>query len=152
MKFFLKKYTKKISLFHHYYIIFGSTFLFFAFIIFNFKHRLKSNDIFPSQRKLSSDYEKQKIEEICQKADKDLIELYKTDSDFNIKDNTQIDTSTSYLLKYIEDGDNDQLKQYIFTFYPLLIFPFVHFDLSQNCHISFFYLIFLYFFRNFLNV
>ena len=121
MKFFLKKYTKKISLFHHYYIIFGSTFLFFAFIIFNFKHRLKSNDIFPSQRKLSSGYEKQKTEEICQKADKDLIELYKTDSDFNIKDNTQIDTSTSYLLKYIEDGDNDQLKQYIFTFYPQMI-------------------------------
>ena len=114
MKFFLKKYTKKISLFHHYYIIFGSTFLFFAFIIFNFKHRLKSNDIFPSQRKLSSGFEKQKTEEICQKADKDLIDLYKTDSIFNIKENIPLDKSTSYLLKYIENGDDDQLKKLYF--------------------------------------
>ena len=121
MKFFLKKDTKILSLFHLNYIIFCSTFLFFAFIIFNFKHKRKFNDIFPSQRKLSSGFEKQKTEEICQKADKDLIDLYKTDSIFNIKDNTPLDKSTSYLLKYIENGDDDQLKKYLLTFYPQMI-------------------------------
>ena len=121
MKFFLKKNTKILSLFHLNYIIFGSTFLFFAFIIFNFKHKRKFNDIFPSQRKLSSGFEKQKTEEICQKADKDLIDLYKTDSIFNIKENTPLDKSTSYLLKYIENGDDDQLKKYLLTFYPQMI-------------------------------
>ena len=121
MKFFLKKNTKILSLFHLNYIIFGSTFLFFAFIIFNFKHKRKFSDIFPSQRKLSSGFEKQKTEEICQKADKDLIDLYKTDSIFNIKDNTPLDKSTSYLLKYIENGDDDQLKKYLLTFYPQMI-------------------------------
>ena len=121
MKFFLKKNTKILSLFHLNYIIFCSTFLFFAFIIFNFKHKRKFNDIFPSQRKLSSGFEKQKTEEICQKADKDLIDLYKTDSIFNIKENTPLDKSTSYLLKYIENGDDDQLKKYLLTFYPQMI-------------------------------
>jgi len=121
MKFFLKKNTKILSLFHLNYIIFGSTFLFFAFIIFNFKHKRKFNDIFPSQRKLSSGFEKQKTEEICQKADKDLIYLYKKDSIFNIKENTSLDKSTSYLLKYIENGDDDQLKKYLLTFYPQMI-------------------------------
>ena len=121
MKFFLKKNTKILSLFHLNYIIFGSTFLFFAFIIFNYKHKRKFNDIFPSQRKLSSGFEKQKTEEICQKADKDLIDLYKKDSIFNIKDNTPLDKSTSYLLKYIENGDDDQLKKYLLTFYPQMI-------------------------------
>ena len=121
MKFFLKKNTKILSLFHLNYIIFGSTFLFFAFFIFNFKHKRKFNDIFPSQRKLSSGFEKQKTEEICQKADKDLIDLYKTDSIFNIKENTPLDKSTSYLLKYIENGDDDQLKKYLLTFYPQMI-------------------------------
>ena len=121
MKFFLKKNTKILSLFHLNYIIFGSTFLFFAFIIFNYKHKRKFSDIFPSQRKLSSGFEKQKTEEICQKADKDLIDLYKTDSIFNIKDNTPLDKSTSYLLNYIENGDDDQLKKYLLTFYPQMI-------------------------------
>ena len=121
MKFFLKKNTKILSLFHLNYIIFGSTFLFFAFIIFNFKHKRKFSDIFPSQRKLSSGFEKQKTEEICQKADKDLIDLYKKDSIFNIKENTSLDKSTSYLLKYIENGDDDQLKKYLLTFYPQMI-------------------------------
>ena len=121
MKFFLKKNTKILSLFHLNYIIFGSTFLFFAFIIFNYKHKRKFNDIFPSQRKLSSGFEKQKTEEICQKADKDLIYLYKKDSIFNIKENTSLDKSTSYLLKYIENGDDDQLKKYLLTFYPQMI-------------------------------
>ena len=121
MKFFLKKNTKILSLFHLNYIIFGSTFLFFAFIIFNYKHKRKFSDIFPSQRKLSSGFEKQKTEEICQKADKDLIYLYKKDSIFNIKENTPLDKSTSYLLKYIENGDDDQLKKYLLTFYPQMI-------------------------------
>ena len=121
MKFFLKKNTKILSLFHLNYIIFGSTFLFFAFFIFNFKHKRKFSDIFPSQRKLSSGFEKQKTEEICQKADKDLIDLYKTDSIFNIKENIPLDKSTSYLLKYIENGDDDQLKKYLLTFYPQMI-------------------------------
>ena len=115
MKFFLKKNTKILSLFHLNYIIFGSTFLFFAFIIFNFKHKRKFNDIFPSQRKLSSGFEKQKTEEICQKADKDLIYLYKKDSIFNIKENTSLDKSTSYLLKYIENRRRS-IKKISFNF------------------------------------
>ena len=122
-KVLLKNFKKLISLFHRHFIIFGSIFLLYAFIRINFKQKIHPKEIFGSYRKLFSGFEKQKTEEICLKADNDLLLLYNTDSFFSINENEKIDLekSTSYLLNYIENNKTVDLKNYILSFYAQII-------------------------------
>ena len=119
---FLKKSIKNIfSLFNRHFIIFASIFLLYAFIGINFNLKIKLDDKFPTQRKLFSGFAKQKTEDICQKADKDLILSYESDSYFYIKENSSMKKSTSFLLNYVEDKEDSDLKSYIFSFYSQII-------------------------------
>ena len=119
---FLKKSIKNIfSLFNRHFIIFASIFLLYAFIWINFNQKIKLDDKFPTQRKLFSGFAKQKTEDICQKADKDLILSYESDSYFYIKENSSMKKSTSFLLNYVEDKEDSDLKSYIFSFYSQII-------------------------------
>ena len=119
---FLKKSIKNIfSLFNRHFIIFASIFLLYAFIGINFNLKIKLDDKFPTQRKLFSGFAKQKTEDICQKADKDLILSYESDSYFYIKENSSMKKSTSLLLNYVEGKEDSDLKSYIFSFYSQII-------------------------------
>ena len=121
LKIFKKSSKNCFSLFHRHIILFASIFLLYAFTNINFKQKLKSIENYSTQRKLFSGFEKQKTEDICQKADKDLILLYESDSYFYIKENTPLKKSTSYLLNYVEDKEDSELKAYIFSFYAQII-------------------------------
>ena len=122
MKFFKNKYKKRIFSFYHYFIIIGSFFLLYVLFKLNFNDKLKLTKINNIHRKLFTSSEKQKTEDICQKADKDLILLYKSDSYFYINsENTTIKLPTSYLLNYLENKDSLELKNYIFSFYAQII-------------------------------
>ena len=127
LKIFKKNIKNCFSLFHRHFILFASIFLLYAFTRINFKQKLKSLDNFTTQRKLFSGFEKQKTEDICQKADKDLILLYESDSYFYIIDNTPLKKSTSHLLNYVEDKDDSELKNYIFSFYTQIILAILDF-------------------------
>ena len=122
MKNFLKKkYKKVISLFHRHLIIFCSIFLLYVFTSINFKQKNKLKEIFGTQRKLFSGFEKQKTEDICQKADNDLILLYNSDSYLYVNDNNELKKSTTYLLNYAENKNFIDLKNYILSFYAQII-------------------------------
>ena len=121
LKIFKKSIKNFFSLFHRHFILFASIFLLYAFTKINFKQKLKSIENYSTQRKLFSGFEKQKTEDICQKADKDLILLYESDSYFYIKENTQLKKTTSYLLNYVENKEDSDLKGYIFSFYSQIV-------------------------------
>ena len=121
LKIFKKSSKNCFSLFHRHIILFASIFLLYVFTKIYFKQKLKSIENYSTQRKLFSGFEKQKTEDICQKADKDLILLYESDSYFYIKENTPLKNSTSYLLNYVEDKEDSELKAYIFSFYAQII-------------------------------
>ena len=121
MKLFKNKNKKRISIFYQNFIIIGSFFLLYILFKLNFKDKLKHTKISAIKRKLFTTSEKQKSEDICQKADKDLILLYKNDSYFYIKENITIKKPTSYLLNYLENKDSLELKNYIFSFYAQII-------------------------------
>jgi len=121
MKFLKKSIKNFFSLFNRHFIIFASIFLLYAFIGINFNLKIKLDDKFPTQRKLFSGFAKQKTEDICQKADKDLILSYESDSYFYIKENSSMKKSTSFLLNYVEDKEDSDLKSYIFSFYSQII-------------------------------
>ena len=82
-----------------------------------FKKSLKTNNILNSNRILFSGIENKKTEDICGKADNDLLFLYTKDyyAD-NINTKISMKKSTSYLYKYLEEKQDDYLKEYIFSF------------------------------------
>ena len=82
MKYFKYKFKKLTSQSHQVFLIIGSLFIFFVILIVDIKHKYNSFTNLQTNRKLFSSEEKQKIEDICQKADKHLILLYQSDSFF----------------------------------------------------------------------
>ena len=121
MKYFKYKFKKLTSQSHQVFLIIGSLFIFFVILIVDIKHKYNSFTNLQTNRKLFSSEEKQKIEDICQKADKHLILLYQSDSFFYINDNSTLAKSTSYLQKYLESNNKEHLKNYIFSFYAEII-------------------------------
>ena len=126
---FLKINSKiVISFIYHIFIIIGSLFILYKLCSFNFTQKLNDFTKFVAKRKLSLGFEKQKVEDICQKADKDLILLYKSDSFSYVNNDFEMRKSASYLLGYLESKSDLEFKNYIFSFYAqiiLLIFDIV---------------------------
>ena len=121
MKYFKNKYKKIFPQIHHIILIIGSLFLFLVLLMIDSKYKHKSSVKFPTNRNLFSIEQKQKIEDICQKANKHLILLYQRDSFFHNNDNSTLKESTSHLLNYIENNKNEDLKNYILSFYAEII-------------------------------
>lgn len=102
---FLKINSKiVISFIYHIFIIIGSLFILYKLCSFNFTQKLNDFTKFVAKRKLSLGFEKQKVEDICQKADKDLILLYKSDSFSYVNNDFEMRKSASYLLGYLESN------------------------------------------------
>ena len=121
MKYIKNKYKTIISLFYSIFIIIAFLFILYTLFGTNFKYIYKSIEIFPYMRRLMSGFDIQKSEEICQKADKDLILLYQSDYYSYIGENSTIKKSTSYLLNYIENKETSQIRAYIFSYYAQII-------------------------------
>ena len=121
MKILKNKDKSVISIIYHIFIFLGSLFILTELFSINYYRILKAYTNIFTKRKLSTSFEKQKIEDICQKADKDLILLYKSDSYSYIKDDMQIKKSTSHLISYLENKNDMELKSYIFSFYAQII-------------------------------
>ena len=121
MKILKSKNKSVISIIFHIFIFLCSLFILTELFSINFYHKLKVYTNFFTKRKLITSFEKQKIEDICQKADKDLILLYKSDSYSYVKDDIQMKKSTSHLLSYLENKNDMELKSYIFSFYAQII-------------------------------
>lgn len=118
----LKSKSKIVISFSYYiFIIIGSLFILFKLCSFYFGQKLNDFTNFFSKRKLSLGFEKQRVEDICQKADKDLILLYKSDSFSYIKDDFEMRKSASYLLGYLESKSDLEFKNYMFSFYAQII-------------------------------
>lgn len=121
MKYIKNKYKTIISLFYSIFIIIAFLFILYTLFGTNFKYIYKSIEIFPYMRRLMSGFDIQKSEEICQKADKDLILLYQSDYYSYIGENSTIKKSTSYLLNYIKNKETSQIREYIFSYYAQII-------------------------------
>lgn len=121
MKFIKTKYKNIFSLFYHFFIIIGSLFLLYALNSINFKYNFNPKENLSKIRRLFSGFEKQKTEDICQKADKNLLLLYNSDSFSYYVDNSTLKQSTSYLVNYVENKEDSELKNYIFSFYAQII-------------------------------
>jgi len=105
MKILKSKNKSVISIIFHIFIFLCSLFILTELFSINFYHKLKAYTNIFTKRKLITSFEKQKIEDICQKADKDLILLYKSDSYSYVKDDIQMKKSTSHLLSYLENNN-----------------------------------------------
>ena len=125
MKILKRKEKPVISIIYHIFIIIGSLFILSEFLNIDFYQKLKDHTNIFTIRKLLTSFEKQKVEDICQKADKNLILLYKSDSYSYVKDDIQMKKSTTHLLDYLENKSYMELKSYIFSFYgPMILLIF----------------------------
>ena len=121
MKILKRKEKPVISIIYHIFVIIGFLFILSEFLNIDFYQKIKDHTNIFTIRKLLNGFEKQKVEDICQKADKNLILLYKSDSYSYVKDDIQMKKSTSHLLSYLENKNDMELKSYIFSFYAQII-------------------------------
>jgi flagellar basal body-associated protein FliL len=122
MKILKSKNKSVISIIFHIFIFLCSLFILTELFSINSHHKPKAYTNIFTKRKLITSFEKQKIEDICQKADKDLILLYKSDSYSYVKDDIQMKKSTSNLLSYLENKneifkDKQQDSNFIYLSY-----------------------------------
>ena len=121
MKFLKNKNKNMFSKINQILLIIASILLIILIVIIDSKSEDKLKDKFKINRQLFSTEEKQKIEDICQKANKHLMVLYQSDSFFHINDNLSLEKPTLYLLNYLEKNSGKDLKNFIFSFYAEII-------------------------------
>ncbi len=122
-----KLINKKIVLFISLVVVFFLNFFFLNHLFINFTDKNTQLDEFTNvKRVLFSGFENKKTENICEKANNDLLSLYDEEYYDFIAIDMVMKKSTSYFYKYLKEKDENYLKKYIFSFkYEIILSLFI---------------------------
>ena len=127
MKYFKKIKKKIVFILIRFFFVIFPLFFFIYFAIFISKKTKNNNDKMNEKRILFSKIdENQKFEYICKDVDIDLFSLYEKESyNYINMQNSPIKKSTSLLLNYLENNNENDLKKYFYSFYFVIFLLFL---------------------------